>query len=287
MAQERLQKILARAGLGSRRSCEEFIKEGRITVNGKSIELGEKADPEKDDIRLDGELIRVQEKPVYIVLNKPLGILSSLKSQGGHQTVVDLLDISERVFPVGRLDLDSQGLIFLTNDGDLANKLTHPKYGHEKEYQILLDRPPDGKQLTTWRRGVILPEGIKTFPAKVEIIGKKGESRWVRVILKQGRKRQIRETAKALGLIVKKLIRVRIGPIRLGNLKSGMWRPLTSDEERKLKASVLRSPSRQKPSRGRRGPARGKKTGKRNPAVRRRRANDNGISRNRKTQKRP
>jgi len=268
MSKERLQKILARSGLGSRRSCEEFIKAGRVTVNGKPVGLGEKANPEIDDIRLDGEPIHVQEKLVYIVLNKPLGVLSSLKRQGDHQTVVDLLDISERVFPVGRLDLNSQGLIFLTNDGELANKLTHPKYGHEKEYQILLDRPPDGEQLAAWRRGVFLPDGVKTYPAEVEIIRKKDDLRWVKVILRQGRKRQIRETAMALGLNVRKLIRVRIGPIRLGNLKSGMWRSLTSDEERKLKASVLGSPSRQKPSRSRRGPKRGKKTGKRNPSGR-------------------
>jgi 23S rRNA pseudouridine2605 synthase len=268
MPQERLQKILARSGLGSRRKCEEFIKAGRVTVNGRTIVLGGKADPQIDDIRLDGDSIQVQDQPVYIILNKPLGVLSSLKSQGGHRTVIDLIDISERVFPVGRLDLDSQGLILLTNDGDLANKLTHPKFGHEKEYQVLLNRPPDSKQITTWRRGVTLQDGVRTFPAKVEILGKSGESRWLRVILKQGRKRQIRETAMALGLKVKKIVRVRIGPIRLGNLKSGLWRPLTNDEERKLRASLQRTPRQLKSPRGKRGPARKKKTGRRNPSVR-------------------
>jgi 23S rRNA pseudouridine2605 synthase len=268
MPQERIQKILARSGLGSRRSCEEFIKAGRVTVNGMPVRLGEKADPEKDELRLDGELIRSQESLVYIILNKPLGVLSSRKSQGGHQTVVDLVDIPERVFPVGRLDLDSQGLILLTNDGNLANKLTHPKYGHEKEYQVLLDRLPDQKQLSIWRRGVTLEDGSKTSPAKVEKMGKSGEARWVRVILKQGKKRQIRETAKVLGLKVLKLIRVRIGPIRLGNLKSGMWRALTPDEERKLRALIQRSSRRPDRSRGRRRMRRAKRTGKGNTSVR-------------------
>jgi len=268
MPQERIQKILARSGLGSRRSCEEYIKAGRVTVNGMPVELGEKADPEKDEIRLDGELIRSQEPMVYIVLNKPLGVLSSRKSQGGYQTVIDLVDIPERIFPVGRLDLDSQGLILLTNDGNIANKLTHPRYGHEKEYQVLLDRPPDKKQLSIWRRGVILEDGSKTNPAKIEKMGKSGETRWVRVILKQGKKRQIRETAKALGLKVIKLIRVRIGPIRLGNLKSGTWRPLTPDEERKLRASIQRSSRYPNRTKGRRRGKQARRAGKGNTSVR-------------------
>lgn len=264
MTQERLQKILAKSGLGSRRTCEEFIQAGRVVVNGKLAELGEKADPEKDDIRFDGESIKIHEKSVYIILNKPLGVLSSLKSQGGHQTVIDLLQIPQRVFPVGRLDLDSQGLILLTNDGALANMLTHPKYEHEKEYLVILDRSPDERQLAAWRRGVTLSDGVKTLPCKVELFGKKGETVRIKVILKQGRKRQIRETANVLGLNVRKLVRVRIGPIRLGNLKSGEWKHLTPEEERKLKASLQRPSSRRKPSRSGRGPARGKKAGRRN-----------------------
>jgi 23S rRNA pseudouridine2605 synthase len=185
-------------------------------------------------------------------------VLSSLKSQGGHRTVIDLVAIPERIFPVGRLDLDSQGLILLTNDGQLAHQLSHPRFEHEKEYRLLLNRPPDERQLSSWRRGVILKDGVRTLPAQVKVLGKSGETRWVRVILKQGRKRQLRETAEALGLKVIKLVRVRMGPIQLGDLKSGMWRTLTKEEERKLKAS-LRRPSRKGiRSRNRRRPKRRK-----------------------------
>lgn len=259
MPPQRLQKILARSGFGSRRACEAYIAAGRVTVNGQRAGLGQKADPGVDEIRLDGELIQFQEELVYLVLNKPLGVLSSLKSQGGLPTVIDLIDVPQRVYPVGRLDLDSQGLILLTNDGNLANKLTHPRYGHEKEYQVLLNKAPDERQLAAWRRGVTLKEGEKTLPTNVQLGRKSGESQWVKVILKQGRKRQLRETAEVLGLKVRKLVRVRIGPIHLGNLKSGMCRPLTAEEERRLKASLQKPPSR-------RGSGRRSRRGKRRKA---------------------
>jgi 23S rRNA pseudouridine2605 synthase len=235
MSEERLQKILARSGLGSRRACEEFIKSRRVTINGRIAVLGEKADPLKDEIRFDGEVLKHAEKYVYLMMNKPLGVLSSRRSQGGYRTVVDLVKVSQRVFPVGRLDLNSQGLILLTNDGMLANRLTHPRYGHEKEYRVLLDRHPDENQLALWRGGINLSDGGKTLPATVKRDRKRSESPWITVILKQGRKRQIRETAKALGLNVRKIIRVRIGPIRLGHLKSGEWRFLTPEEIQRLR----------------------------------------------------
>jgi 23S rRNA pseudouridine2605 synthase len=238
MSIERLQKILARSGLGSRRTCEVYIQSKRVTVNGKIAEIGEKADPERDESRVDGELVGASEKSVYLILNKPIGVLSSLKSQGGFRTVIDLVEIPQRVFPVGRLDLNSQGLMLITNDGELANRLSHPRYGHEKEYKVLLDRSPDENQIMLWRRGVVLPDGGKTLPATVKIKRSNGKLPWITVILKEGRKRQIRETAKVLGLRVKKIIRVRFGPIRLGNLKSGEWRFLTSDEVKRLKQSV-------------------------------------------------
>jgi len=234
MTQERIQKILARSGLGSRRACEDFIRTGRVTINGRIATLGEKADPSLDEVQLDGELVKGFDQELYIMLNKPLGVLSSLKGQGGYRTVIDLVSIPQRVFPIGRLDLNSQGLILLTNDGELANRLTHPRYGHEKDYDVLLDRYPDAEQLKLWRRGIILPDGQRALPAIVKI-RKHTDLPWIKVILKQGKKRQIRETAKALGLNVRKLIRVRIGPIRLGNLPSGEWRFLTSQEVRELK----------------------------------------------------
>jgi 23S rRNA pseudouridine2605 synthase len=246
MSEERLQKILARSGLGSRRACEEFIKSKRVTVNGRIAELGKKADPTKDEIRFDGELVKCAEELVYLMMNKPIGVLSSNKSQGGYKTVVDLVKLPQRVFPVGRLDLNSQGLILLTNDGELGNRLSHPRYGHEKEYQVLLDRYPDENQLANWRRGIVLPNGEKTLPARVKIKGKHAKSPWINVILKEGRKRQIRETAKVLGLHVRRIIRVRIGPIRLGKLNSGEWRFLTPQEVQKLKQSTGISFSRRR-----------------------------------------
>jgi 23S rRNA pseudouridine2605 synthase len=246
MSEERLQKILARSGFGSRRACEEFIKSKRVSVNGRIAKLGEKADPARDEIRFDGELIRGAEKLVYLMMNKPIGVLSSNKSHGGYKTVVELVRIPQRIFPVGRLDLNSQGLILLTNDGELGNRLSHPRYGHEKEYQVLLDRYPDENQLALWRRGVVLPNGEKTLPATVKINGKRGKFPWITVILKEGRKRQIRETAKVLGLHVRTIIRVRIGPIRMGKLNSGEWRFLTPQEVQRLKQSTGKSFSRRR-----------------------------------------
>lgn len=234
---ERLQKFLARAGIGSRRKCEELIRSGRITVNGKVASLGQRIIESEDQVRFDGEMVSGSERPVYIIMNKPPGVLSSLNSQGGHPTVIDLLDIRERVYPVGRLDLDSQGLIFLTNDGDLTNRLSHPRYGHEKEYRILLNRSPDASQLEAWRSGVVLATGEKTAPAKVFLEKNKGDQPWVRVTMRQGMKRQIRNTAKALGLHVRKLIRVRLGKLRLSGLGSGEWRFLSNKEVSAIKGT--------------------------------------------------
>ena len=236
MPEERVQKILARAGLGSRRESEKIIDAGRVTVNGKRIKLGDKADPQSDQIKVDGKLIKAQEEFTYIALNKPRGVLSSTKSEHGLQTVIDLVpEVDARLFPVGRLDLDSEGLILLTDDGDLTNQLTHPRYGHEKEYRVLVARHPDSKQLDTWQRGVILEDGYKTQPVKVRIEKLHGKGAWLRVIMTEGRKRQIRETAGQLGLPITKLIRVRIGSLRLGGLQSGQFRELTPQEVGQLK----------------------------------------------------
>ena len=142
MSEQRVQKILAASGLGSRRSCEKFITAGRVTVNGKVITLGAKADPEKDVIRLDGKELTTQQKLVYYAVNKPRGILSSAHEERGRKSVVDLVPSHERIYPVGRLDIESEGLMILTNDGTLANRLTHPRYGHEKEYKILVAKQP-------------------------------------------------------------------------------------------------------------------------------------------------
>jgi 23S rRNA pseudouridine2605 synthase len=235
MAEERVQKILARAGFGSRRACEMLIERGQVAINGVKAHLGSKADAARDTISIDGNVISHEEPPVYIALNKPRAVLSDEDPKDARTTVRDLVPVPGRLFSVGRLDYDSEGLILLTNDGELANRLTHPRYGHEKEYRVLVDRRPDDQQLKIWRRGVVLDDGYRTAPAKVEIDSPTGKGVWLRVILKEGRKRQIREVGSQIGLSVSRIVRVRISSLNLGNLKPGEWRPLTRQEIASLK----------------------------------------------------
>jgi 23S rRNA pseudouridine2605 synthase len=234
--EERLQKILAQAGLGSRRSCEQFIEAGRVRVNGQVAKLGQKADVAKDKITLDGKPVATNVEYVYVALHKPRNVLSTVTAEPGdnRKTVKDLVDLPERLYPVGRLDFDSEGLILMTNDGDLANKLTHPRYGHEKEYRVLLARRPDDKQLQAWARGVVLEDGHRTAPAQVRFESTSGKGAWIRVIMGEGRKRQIREIGFLLGLPVVRILRIRIGTLRLDNLKPRQWRYLTTQEVAEL-----------------------------------------------------
>jgi 23S rRNA pseudouridine2605 synthase len=233
--EERIQKILARAGFGSRRACEELIAAGRVRVNGQVASLGDKADSQRDKILLDGKPVQAAEPFVYIALHKPRGVLSAVTSPDPRPTVLSLVDVPERVYPVGRLDADSEGLILLTNDGDLANRLTHPRYGHEKEYRVLVARRPDEQQLETWRRGVVLEDGFHTSLADVKMDVPAGKGAWLRVVMHEGRKRQIRETGNQIGLPVVRILRVRIGTLQLGNLKPREWRYLTPVEIALLK----------------------------------------------------
>jgi 23S rRNA pseudouridine2605 synthase len=228
--EERLQKILARSGYGSRRACEELIVAGRVSVNGRIAELGSKANPEKDRITVDGRLATVAEPLVYIALYKPRGVVSAVSSEDQRSTVRDLVNVKEHVYPVGRLDIDSEGLILLTNDGELTNRLTHPRYGHEKEYRVLVAKRPDESQLEGWRRGIVLEDGYRTKPAEVRLESYAGKGTWLRIIMREGRKRQIRETGMRIGLPVSKIIRVRIGSLYLGALKPREWRYLTQEE---------------------------------------------------------
>lgn len=235
---ERLQKILAQAGFGSRRYCEDLIRQGRVLVNGQTAELGQKADPERDRITLDGEPVRVARRHTYIALHKPKGVLSAEQDDPGrHRTVRDLVPVPGRLYPVGRLDLNSEGLILLTDDGELTNLLTHPRYEHVKEYQVDVEGYPDDQTLEQWRKGVYLDDQ-RTAPAEVSVLSRKKDHTQLRVVLHEGRKRQIRRVALKLGHPVRRLVRVRIGPIRLGDLKSGQWRHLSEpeiDQLRKLK----------------------------------------------------
>jgi 23S rRNA pseudouridine2605 synthase len=242
MAEERVQKIMAKAALGSRRACEALIAAGRVVINGKVAILGVKADAEEDEIKVDGHALPKAERPVYVALHKPRGVLSDVDPNDPRQTVRDLVPISGHLFAVGRLDLDSEGLILLTNDGELANRLTHPRYGHEKEYRVLVASHPDDEQLAIWRRGVVMDDGHRTAPAKIEIESPAGKGTWLNVVLNEGRKRQIREVGKQIGLPVAKIIRVRIGSLKLGNLKSGEWRYLNHQEVESLREQPKKQP---------------------------------------------
>jgi 23S rRNA pseudouridine2605 synthase len=245
--EERLQKILASAGYGSRRSCEELISAGRVSVNGEVAHLGSKADIQKDQIKLDGKLIKHPEAFQYIALYKPRGVLSSVTAPDPRPTVRSLVPVEGTLYPVGRLDVDSEGLILLTNDGDLANRLTHPRYGHEKEYRVLVARHPDEQQLTAWRHGVVLEDGYHSSPVQVEVESHSGKGTWLRVVMNEGRKRQIRDTCRQIGLPVVSIVRVRIGSLRLGNLKPNQWKYLTPSEIEALK-NPIKAKTRYKPT---------------------------------------
>jgi 23S rRNA pseudouridine2605 synthase len=236
MTEERLQKTLAQAGYGSRRACEELIVAGRVSVNGQVAGLGSKADPTTDRILVDRQPIKAPEKLEYVALYKPRGVVSAVTSPDPRQTVRSLVPLPGTLYPVGRLDVDSEGLVLLTNDGELANRLTHPRFGHQKEYRVLVARHPDAEQLATWRRGVVLEEGYRTAPVDVRVENTKGKGTWLRIVMQEGRKRQIREIGSLLGLPVVKIIRVRIGSLHLGLLKSGHWRRLTAEEVKALRA---------------------------------------------------
>lgn len=230
MEEERVQKILAAAGYGSRRACEQLIADGRVKVNGTIIHLGDKAEAGKDDIRVDNRLIESAQKKIYIAVNKPRGYLSDIDDSHPKPSVHDLINLSEHLFSVGRLDLDSEGLILMTNDGELANHLSHPRYQHDKEYEVLVVSEPDSEQLAIWRRGVVLEDGYRTMPAEIDVISKVSKGAWLRIVLHEGKKRQIRKTGARIGLPVSKIRRVRIGTLKLGTLKPGEWRHLSQKE---------------------------------------------------------
>jgi 23S rRNA pseudouridine2605 synthase len=235
---ERLQKVMARRGYGSRRTCEDMIRAGRVLVNGAKPSLGDKVDPARDEVMVDGRQMDAKEELLYVLLNKPPGYLSSTRSQGGLPTVLDLVSTDKRIYPVGRLDLESEGLLLLTNDGPLTQRLTHPRYKHEKEYLVLVDQLPSQDQLDHWSRGVILPDGYRTKPARVAIGGEADGGYEIKIVMTEGRKRQIREIASTFGLHVQRLVRVRMANLQLGELPTGKWRQLARNELESLKRNV-------------------------------------------------
>lgn len=242
---ERLQKILSQAGIASRRASEQLMLEGRVTVNGKTVkELGTKAEAGKDDIRVDGRRVKFAEHHRYILLNKPKGYVSTRSDPEKRKTVIDLMrGVSDYVYPVGRLDFDSEGLLILTNDGDLAAKLTHPSHEVARVYEAEVLGVPDAHDLQRLGRGLVV-EGRRTAPADVELLHEKGGHATLRVTIHEGRNRQVRKMCDAIGHPVSALRRVAIGPLRDPKLKVGYWRELSAREVESLRKAAARTPSK-------------------------------------------
>ncbi|MDQ1437763.1 MAG: rRNA synthase [Acidimicrobiaceae bacterium] len=230
---ERLQKTLARLGFGSRRVCEDLIAEGRVTVNGEAAELGRRVDLEHDAVAVDGVPVGIKPDLVYLLLHKPRGVYTTAHDPQGRPTVIDLVPQHTRVFPVGRLDADTEGLLLLTNDGDLTHRLTHPSFGVEKEYLAEVDGSPTPAAVRRLRTGVELDDG-PTAPAKVSTVGSSG----LRIVIHEGRNRQVRRMCEAVGHPVRRLVRTRIGPLTDRRLKPGEWRALTTEEVRALERAA-------------------------------------------------
>jgi pseudouridine synthase len=225
----RLQKFLSEAGICSRRKGEEYIRQGLVRVNDRIVtQLGTKIDSEKDRVELDGKVIALKSEPMYIMLNKPKGYVTSCRHPG-EKIVLDLIDIPERVYPIGRLDKDSIGLLILTNDGGLHHQLSHPSFDHEKEYDVTVSKPITDGSLRNIASGLPMM-GSKTRPAKIRRIS----SRRFRIVLKEGRNRQIRRMVRKVGNRVTRLKRIRISNVKLGSLAEGAWRNLTRKEKKEL-----------------------------------------------------
>jgi 23S rRNA pseudouridine2605 synthase len=250
MEQERLQKIIAHAGFASRREAETMIREGRVTVNGRVVtELGSKADAARDHIKVDGKLITHAEPHRYILLNKPREVMTTVEDPQRRKTVIDLVKgVRERIYPVGRLDYYSEGLILLTNDGDLAFKVSHPKHGSVKTYHVKVRGVPEDRLIDKLQRGITL-DGKRTLPCEISRMKTTGRGEdegnsWFQVLLREGRTQQIRKMFQAVGHPVSKLRRVAIGPLSDPSLGSGEWRELTPREVKMLE--TMQEPAKQK-----------------------------------------
>jgi len=230
---ERLQKVLARTGLGSRRVCEDFIADGRVTVNGETAVLGRRVDPANDLVEVDGVAIGVAPGLVYYLLNKPTGVVTTADDPEGRPTVVGLVPDEPRVFPVGRLDYETEGLLLVTNDGELTHRLTHPSFGVDKEYIAHVDGVLTRAELRQLREGVELDDG-PTAPAQVNQV----TDGVLKIVIHEGRNRQVRRMCEAVGHPVQRLVRTRIGPLTDRKLKPGKWRDLTPDEVRQLERAA-------------------------------------------------
>lgn len=232
-AGERLQKVLARRGVGSRRTCDALVSAGRVTVNGEVAVAGRRIDPERDEVAVDGVPLTVRPGLAHYLLNKPAGVVSTASDPQGRPTVVDLVPPEPRVFPVGRLDADTEGLLLLTNDGDLAFRLTHPSVGVEKAYLAKVEGTPSPAALRRLREGVELDDGL-TSPARVALT----PPDLLRLVIHEGRNRQVRRMCETVGHPVVRLARFRIGPLTDPSLPPGAWRPLTVAEVRSLEQAA-------------------------------------------------
>jgi len=238
--EERIQKIIAKCGIASRRKAEEMILEGLVRVNGVPATLGMKADLDRDHIKVKGKLIGAVQTKVYLVFNKPVQCLTATHDEEGRPTVMDFLKrIKLQVFPVGRLDFNSEGLLILTNDGELANAVLHPKNKIPKTYRVKVDGFPDNQDIAKLERGIMLDDGI-TAPAKVRLVKKLKANSWMDITIYEGRKRQVRRMCERIGHSVSKLVRTRINGLSLGDLKPGEYRYLTPDEIAKLKEETIK-----------------------------------------------
>ncbi|PLX84773.1 MAG: pseudouridine synthase [Desulfuromonas sp.] len=232
---QRLQKLIAQAGLASRREAEQWIAAGRVTVNDQPASLGDGADPDQDLVRVDGALLGQGEKKVYLLLNKPVGYVTTLRDPQGRPTVTDLVkDIPARLFPIGRLDLNTEGLLLLTNDGDLAHRLAHPRHRVEKTYLVRVRGALSSQARHHLQKGVMLEDGL-TAPARVEQVRSGGSHTWLQITIREGRNRQVRRMCEAVGYPVSRLKRLSIGFLDLGNLPAGKFRRLSSEEVVRLK----------------------------------------------------
>jgi pseudouridine synthase len=238
---ERLQKIIARAGLASRREAERWIEEGRITVNGTVIsKLGSQADPFKDSIKVDGKRVKTAAAPLYYALHKPPGVITTLNDPQNRPDLTPYLfrlGDKRRVFPVGRLDYNTTGLLLLTNDGELALRLSHPRFGVTKVYRVKLSSCPTPADFAHLREGIRLEDGMSA-PARARVVEKLKTNAWVEIEVHEGRKREVRRMFEALNYFVEKLIRIRVGPVELGHLPLGELRPLTPSEVKSLQIAV-------------------------------------------------
>lgn len=236
--EKRLQKVMAQAGVGSRRFCEELIRENRVKVNGKLATLGQKVNPNQDEIVVDGKPIGKQEHKRYVILHKPFGYITTVKDQFDRKSVLDLLPkIEERIYPVGRLDYDSEGLVFLTNDGELAHKVMHPSFELPKTYLVLVKGRITMDAVYRLRRGIRLEDG-PTAPAEVQVIRSSVENSTIVISLREGRNRQVRRMFQQVGFPVQRLTRTAIGPLTLGELAPGDFRFLSLEELKELHRAV-------------------------------------------------